>query len=83
MYFSTCRLCSTTVQMLVEMRYSGYYSFEWEKVWHPEIEDPEIAVADYARVVTQYLKDAHFKSAGRGLGAWPHTLAGFREVRTG
>jgi sugar phosphate isomerase/epimerase len=48
------------VQVLVEMGYSGYYSFEWEKVWHPDIEDPEIALADYARVATQYLKDAHF-----------------------
>jgi sugar phosphate isomerase/epimerase len=54
------------VQCLVEMGYSGYYSFEWEKVWHPEIEDPEIAIADYSRVVTQYLKDAHYKSANRG-----------------
>jgi sugar phosphate isomerase/epimerase len=47
------------VQTLVEMGYTGFYSFEWEKVWHPDIEDPEIAIADYARVVTGYLKDAH------------------------
>lgn len=35
--------------------YGGYYSFEWEKLWHPEIGDPEIALADYARVMK-----AHF-----------------------
>ena len=29
--------------------YSGYYSFEWEKHWHPEIEDPEIAIPHYAK----------------------------------
>jgi sugar phosphate isomerase/epimerase len=27
--------------------YKGYYSFEWEKLWHPEIAEPEIAIADY------------------------------------
>lgn len=27
--------------------YKGYYSFEWEKLWHPELLDPEIALADY------------------------------------
>lgn len=29
--------------------YSGYYSFEWEKHWHPEIEEPEIAIPHYAK----------------------------------
>lgn len=28
--------------------YKGYYSFEWEKLWHPHIAEPEIAIADYA-----------------------------------
>jgi sugar phosphate isomerase/epimerase len=37
--------------------YKGYYCFEWEKVWHPEIDEPEIAIADYARVVGQCLGD--------------------------
>jgi sugar phosphate isomerase/epimerase len=46
------------VQLLVQNGYKGSYSFEWEKVWHPEIEEPEIAFPDFARVITQYLKDA-------------------------
>ena len=46
------------VELLVGIGYTGYYSFEWEKVWHPEIEEPEIAIADYARVVAQYLASA-------------------------
>jgi sugar phosphate isomerase/epimerase len=50
------------VEELTKIGYSGFYSFEWEKVWHPDIEEPEIAIADYARVVTQYLKDARSKS---------------------
>lgn len=36
--------------------YTGYYCFEWEKVWHPELQDPEIAIADYARVMSGYLQ---------------------------
>jgi sugar phosphate isomerase/epimerase len=44
------------VELLRDSGYRGYYSFEWEKVWHPEIEEPEIAIADYARVMSQYLR---------------------------
>jgi hypothetical protein len=47
--------------LLVEHGYRGYYSFEWEKVWHPEIEEPEIAFPDFVRTATQYLKEAGFK----------------------
>ncbi len=35
------------IDLLVKNQYAGYYSFEWEKLWHPEILDPEIALADY------------------------------------
>ncbi len=49
------------VELLVEAGYTGYYSFEWEKAWHPEIEEPEIAIADFARVVAQYLQGAAAK----------------------
>ena len=44
------------VQLLAATGYEGSFSFEWEKVWHPEIEEPEVAIADYARVVSGYLK---------------------------
>src|SRR6476660_1168042 len=46
------------VQALVKISYKGYYSFEWEKVWHPDLEEPEIAFPDFARVVSQYLQEA-------------------------
>lgn len=46
------------VEVLAGAGYGGYYSFEWEKVWHPELEEPEVAIADYARVLTQYLQSA-------------------------
>ncbi|GAB3319602.1 sugar phosphate isomerase/epimerase [Larkinella ripae] len=35
--------------------YKGYYSFEWEKMWHPEIAEPEIAFADYPKAIEPYL----------------------------
>src|SRR5215470_17985241 len=33
------------VELLVAAGYTGYYSFEWEKAWHPEIAEPEVAIA--------------------------------------
>jgi sugar phosphate isomerase/epimerase len=44
---------------LQKIGYKGFYCFEWEKVWHPDLTDPEIAVADYARVITNYLREAN------------------------
>jgi sugar phosphate isomerase/epimerase len=35
------------IDLLYKNAYPGYYSFEWEKLWHPEILDPKIALADY------------------------------------
>ena len=35
------------IDILAKGGYKGYYSFEWEKLWHPELEDPETALADY------------------------------------
>jgi sugar phosphate isomerase/epimerase len=35
------------VDALSKGGYKGFYSFEWEKFWHPELEDPETALADY------------------------------------
>ena len=49
------------MQLLAQSGYQGYYSFEWEKVWHPELDEPEIAFPDFAQAATQYLKEAGFK----------------------
>lgn len=35
------------IDLLNKDGYKGYYSFEWEKLWHPEIAAPEVALADY------------------------------------
>jgi sugar phosphate isomerase/epimerase len=49
------------VAVLAKAGYQGYYSFEWEKTWHPEIEDPEVAFPHYARMMAEYLTDAGVK----------------------
>lgn len=36
--------------------YRGYYSFEWEKLWHPEIQEPEMAIPHYAKNFANYWK---------------------------
>jgi sugar phosphate isomerase/epimerase len=46
------------VEALARSGYRGFYNFEWEKRWHPEIEEPEVAIAQYATVVGGYLRDA-------------------------
>ena len=46
------------IAALAKIGYRGLYSFEWEKRWHPEIEEPEVAFAQYASVAGQYLRDA-------------------------
>ena len=47
------------IKALESIGYKGFYCFEWEKLWHPDIEDPEIAIADFARVVRQCSGNAH------------------------
>lgn len=51
------------VEALVRIGYTGLFSFEWEKRWHPEIEEPEVAIAHYATTVSGYLRDAGVKGA--------------------
>ena len=47
-----------TVRVLAAHGYKGYYCFEWEKRWHPEIDEPEIAFPHYAKTIREYLEDA-------------------------
>ena len=36
--------------------YEGFVSFEWEKFWNPEIEEPEVALPDFARAAGRLLR---------------------------
>lgn len=44
------------INILAKDGYKGYYSFEWEKLWHPEIAEPEVALADYPKAMKQHFK---------------------------
>jgi len=44
------------IDILAKNGYRGYYSFEWEKLWYPEIAEPELALADYPKVMKQHFK---------------------------
>ena len=50
-----------TVRVLARNGYKGYYCFEWEKRWHPEIEEPEVAFPHYAKTMRDYLAEAGVK----------------------
>ncbi len=45
------------VSILFKNNYRGYYSFEWEKLWHPEIEAPETALADFPVAMQKLFKN--------------------------
>ena len=47
------------VDILYKNNYPGYYSFEWEKLWHPEIDEPEIAIPAYSKTMQE-----HFSKLG-------------------
>ncbi len=40
------------MRCLIDGGYKGYLAYEWEKRWHPDIEEPEQAIPHYA----QYMK---------------------------
>ena len=50
-----------TVRVLATNDYKGYYCFEWEKRWHPDIDEPEVAFPHYAKTMRQYLAEAGVK----------------------
>jgi len=43
------------IQTLVKGGYTGCLCFEWEKKWHPEIAEPEVAIPQYAKTVKGWL----------------------------
>ena len=46
------------VSVLARGGYKGYYCFEWEKGWHPEIEEPEIAFPHFVEMMRKYEEEA-------------------------
>ena len=36
--------------------FDGYYSLEWEKKWHPELPDPDVALPVYLKLMRSFVK---------------------------
>jgi sugar phosphate isomerase/epimerase len=49
--------CRETIQLLHRRGYTGAVTAEWEKKWHPEIEEPEIALPQHAAVLRRWLAE--------------------------
>jgi sugar phosphate isomerase/epimerase len=49
---------SETLAVVEELNYDGYISFEWEKYWHPEIEDPDVALPNFIDSIRELRSDA-------------------------
>jgi len=45
------------IDELIRDNYKGYYSFEWEKLWHPEIAGPEIALSHFPKAMKEYFEE--------------------------
>ena len=43
------------LDLAIDAGYAGAISVEWEKRWHPEIADPEVALPQYAQKLRSYL----------------------------
>jgi len=46
---------SDIVSLLSKSGYSGFYSLEWEKGWHPELEEPEVAFPRFVAKMKEFL----------------------------
>jgi sugar phosphate isomerase/epimerase len=53
---------------LTDLNYDGFVSFEWEKYWHPEIEAPEIALADFRDAIRKLVEDRSDTTECSGAG---------------
>ncbi len=46
------------LRLLVEGGYGGWFSLEWEKAWHPELAEPELAVPPFPAALRSLLPPA-------------------------
>lgn len=53
---------------LLARHYGGWVSVEWEKRWHPEIEEPEIALPQHIATLQRYLDEINSGEDAPGAG---------------
>ena len=46
--------------------FDGFVSVDWEKQWHPEIADPEVALPQFAGALRRYIAAAERAAGGKG-----------------
>jgi len=51
-----------------ELNYDGFVSFEWEKYWHPEIEEPEVALPDFSKAIRELVGERSDTTECSGVG---------------
>ena len=42
------------LDLLQRAGYKGFYSFEWEKLWHPELDEPDTALEHYVQMMRSF-----------------------------
>ena len=47
---------AAAIDELRKLSYEGFVCFEWEKYWQPEIEEPEVALPDFAAAMKEILE---------------------------
>jgi len=57
------------LRFLDEGGYQGWISVEWEKRWHPEIEDPELALPQHIELLRAWLTEGKEARQARGAEA--------------
>jgi len=57
-----------TLITIRELNYDGYVSFEWEKYWRPEIEEPEVALPDFINAIRGLLEERSDTTECSGVG---------------
>lgn len=63
-----CVSFADAVAAVTELNYDGFVSFEWEKYWHPEIEEPEVALPDFIKAIRGLGKDRSDTTQRSGVG---------------
>ena len=57
-----------TLNTIRELNYDGYVSFEWEKYWRPEIEQPEVALPDFINAILGLIGERSDTTECSGVG---------------